>query len=177
MFENVPENKVTIDLGGTHKINGDLTRMSGIDLGNLDKEVAQHPGEFTWVAVLYAKAKEVFQETEERRKQTEAEAYQHYLDTLGKGGAPGGKAPTVDFIKSMITLDEKVIAAKAQERVAERNHEILKGYLDAYRTRKDLIVAAVFGGLSEKKNATIPQTAQELLDAVQKPRRRATGPQ
>lgn len=173
MFESVPENQVNIDLGGTFKFKGDMTKMAAIDLGNLDKEVAQHPTEFSWLSSLAAKANEVFEEAESTRKLVEAEALIHYRETLSKGD----KLPPEYVVKAMVEADDKVQAAKAQERVAERNKELCKGFLDAYRTRKDLIVAAIFGGMSEKKNTTIPQTAQELTDTMQamRPRRRAAG--
>ncbi len=112
---NEPLLQFRVKLGGRdyeQDLNHDA--QAPIDLQGLNNALSEHPGKFAWWAMLEALARAQYEELETQLKRLDAELYNEHGSPTSALAQKIGKAPTVDAIKSAVTLDARRHALEAK---------------------------------------------------------------
>lgn len=147
-----PSTEVNLDFGGTLKFKGDIVAMCSINPNQLDKEEAQHPGTFAWLGVMAAEAK-YKEDYYDRLSDT---TYADQSISFREDYAKANLKLTEENLKCLLLQHPKVIAARDKAAQAKRDSDIVRNLFEAFKCRKDLIVAMGYDQFSEQRNADVP---------------------
>jgi len=138
--------RVTVDfLDGSkwvEDLGAQLTPLEP-DLQGMNLALEEAPGRFAWWGMLEARARGAFDDLEAQVKVLDAELFNQYFQTLNGGFMSGGqpKPPTLDAIRSAITLDSRMQVLQARLRKAKLDLDQITVGRRTMDQRKDTLLA------------------------------------
>jgi hypothetical protein len=118
----------------------EVSDLLAIDETDLSAEYAAQAARYAYVAVLAAKAKEQWAETERARKEDEAKAFEEYKNASDRI-PEGSKYITDGYASQLVQADEVVNQHKKDENAAEYNYRLLLALSDALSMRASMLIS------------------------------------
>jgi len=128
--------KVGFEMENGKMFEVDIERDLSINDGTIDEDIMTQSGKYAWVSTLYSRAKTETAKNKLRLEILIAELSKKHRLQLG---ATLEKKPTESQIQSEVITDEKYKKVNITYIKSKENESILKGLVEAYAQRKDMI--------------------------------------
>lgn len=134
--------KIRVELGG-RVYEEDLEPQAFInpDLDGLNRALAEHPGRFAWWAMLETYARASYEGLSTQLETLDATLFSRYQRQLLEGAVDGKKGPTLDSIRSLVTLDRERQALVERTARAKQDFEQVTVGRRTMEQRKDALLA------------------------------------